>query len=153
MRDDCSTVLTEPHFVEAKRGDEGPDAVLCVLVCRFQNLVLARCGFDLLHRPQTGFLDEVVVWMKVQGAQVAVVDTSRLFVEAGGEDLGLRQVYGDGFAGNPYIFILMSPRATPASTFPVAIRSTFSPLNTRSKISPPFSLVTGTDSVQRTVAS
>ena len=90
MRDDCSTVLTEPHFVESKRGDEGADGIFRVLFCRIQDLVLAGGGFDLLHRPQTGLFDEVVVRTDVQGTQVAVVDAGLLLVEAGGEDLWLR---------------------------------------------------------------
>jgi hypothetical protein len=39
---------------------------------------------------QTGFFDEVVVGVDVQGAEVAVVDASFLLVEAGREDLGFR---------------------------------------------------------------
>ncbi len=47
----------------------------------------------------------------------------------------------------------ISARSTPASTSPVAMRSTSSPEKRRSRTSPPLCLVTGTDSVQRTVAS
>ena len=39
-----------------------------------QNPVLPRGAFDLLHRLQTGFFDQLVVGAHVQGAKVAVVD-------------------------------------------------------------------------------
>src|SRR5215212_5847663 len=95
-RDGLPTILTEPHFLETQRGDEGPDAIFRVPFDRIQDTVLAGRGRDFLHRPKTCLLDEVVVRTEVQGAEVAIVEAGLLFFEAGGEDLGFRQIDGDG---------------------------------------------------------
>src|SRR5829696_1997140 len=102
-RDGLPTILTEPHFLETQRGDEGADALFRVPLGGIQDTVLAGRGRDLLHRPKTRLLDEFVVRTEVQGAKVAIVEAGLLFVEAGGEDLGFRQIDGDGIIVNAHV--------------------------------------------------
>src|SRR5829696_5515343 len=105
-RDGLPTILTEPHFLETQRGDEGADAIFRVPLGGIQDPVLAGRGRNLLYRPKTRLLDEVVVRTEVQGAEVAIVEAGLLFVEAGGEDLGFRQIDGDGVTLNAHVVFI-----------------------------------------------